>query len=696
MLEIAARIARCRAIKNATVVPSVASVTARCVLASRAAKSARIAASMTSFARYRAFGARASRGDGVASIARRRRAKTQTLERARSTLDLKPPRETREPGAVDRTRVFRTSIETGRVDARATARRRDTATPRAMETDAYATPERRRARASEPSTSAARARGKTGHRGAGASPRGRAGVNGSERDARLDDDSAAPMDSGMELRAEDDDNDPFIAQLSQIAHEPRVHVGEENAAATAYCAGRRSRGKTFNDPVHGHMYFNPKLCDVIDTPQMQRLRELKQLGTSYYVFPGAGHNRFEHSLGTCHLANTVFESIKRSAPRHGLGLTVEDKLCVQLAGLCHDMGHGPFSHVFDNEFLPLRHGWDPKVVAPWNHERMGVDMFSWCLDDNHIDLEPQVVRRVCDFITSNEEGAKEKRFLFDIIANKQNGIDVDKFEYLLRDSYQAGVRMSVDTMRLTSHMKVIDDRICFKSSEANNVYALFHSRASMHQSVYTHKKAKAVEYMVVDALVEADIAWNGRISNSIWSVEDFIAMDDTLLKQIEFCDDPALAKARDIVRRIRRRELYRFVNEYTVPEDQVVDFKPVEAKDITSCQGTNNIPGGLKPDDIIVQCLKIDYGQKGHKDPVENVRFFHYWDDETSCSIAKEQISSLLPRNFVHRVVRVFSRRREPEYIEATAQAFSNFQRRQLGKEAQITPVKRQRFSNDS
>lgn len=609
---------------------------------------------------------------------------------------MKPPRETREPGAVDRTRVFRTSIETGRVDARATARRRDTATPRAMETDAYATPERRRARASEPSTSAARARGKTGHRGAGASPRGRAGVNGSERDARLDDDSAAPMDSGMELRAEDDDDDPFIAQLSQIAHEPRVHVGEENAAATAYCAGRRSRGKTFNDPVHGHMYFNPKLCDVIDTPQMQRLRELKQLGTSYYVFPGAGHNRFEHSLGTCHLANTVFESIKRSAPRHGLGLTVEDKLCVQLAGLCHDMGHGPFSHVFDNEFLPLRHGWDPKVVAPWNHERMGVDMFSWCLDDNHIDLEPQVVRRVCDFITSNEEGAKEKRFLFDIIANKQNGIDVDKFEYLLRDSYQAGVRMSVDTMRLTSHMKVIDDRICFKSSEANNVYALFHSRASMHQSVYTHKKAKAVEYMVVDALVEADIAWNGRISNSIWSVEDFIAMDDTLLKQIEFCDDPALAKARDIVRRIRRRELYRFVNEYTVPEDQVVDFKPVEAKDITSCQGTNNIPGGLKPDDIIVQCLKIDYGQKGHKDPVENVRFFHYWDDETSCSIAKEQISSLLPRNFVHRVVRVFSRRREPEYIEATAQAFSNFQRRQLGKEAQITPVKRQRFSNDS
>ena len=511
------------------------------------------------------------------------------------------------------------------------------------------------------------------------------------------DDSAAPMMTEARLDADafgdESDDDPFIAQLSQIAHEPRVHVGEE-ARGVFGRGARRARGKTFNDPVHGHMYFNPTVCDVIDTAQMQRLRDLKQLGTSYFVFPGAAHNRFEHSLGTCHLANTVFESIKRSAPKKGLGLTSEDKLCVQLAGLCHDMGHGPFSHVFDNEFLPLRHGWDLKQSeAPWNHERMGADMFQWCLDDNHIDLDPSVVRRVCDFITSNEDGAKEKRYLFDIIANKQNGIDVDKFEYLLRDSFQAGVRMNVDTMRLTSHMKVIDDRICFKSSEIMNVYSLFHSRATMHQSVYTHKKAKAVEYMVVDALVEADVAWNSKISDSIWDVKEFIKMDDTLLKQIENSNEAALGKARDIVRRIRRRELYRFVNEYTVPEERVADFKPVLASDITACQGTNNIPGGLKPDDIIVQNLKIDYGKK-HRNPVDSVRFFHYWDDEKSISIPKEQVSSLLPHTFVQRTVRVYSRSRDDDYVDAVAQAFTNFQRQNLGQEQQITPSKRQRTAD--
>jgi len=517
------------------------------------------------------------------------------------------------------------------------------------------------------------------------------------RDAREDDSAAvcdALSDEGRQEYGEDVDDDPFIAQLSQIAHEPRVCVGEEARGNAPGARSRRTRGKTFNDPVHGHMYFAPVICDVIDTAQMQRLRDLKQLGTSYFVFPGAAHNRFEHSLGTCHLANTVFESIKRSASKKGLGLTGEDKLCVQLAGLCHDMGHGPFSHVFDNEFLPLRHGWDLRNdKAPWNHEQMGAEMFEWCLEDNHIDLDARIARRVCDFITSNEDAAKEKRYLFDIIANKQNGIDVDKFEYLLRDSFQAGVRMNVDTMRLTSHMKVIDDRICFKSSEIMNVYSLFHSRAMMHQSVYTHKKAKAVEYMVVDALIEADVAWNSKISNSIWDVKEFIKMDDTLLKQIENSEEASLSKARDIVRRIRRRELYRFVNEYTVPEERVENFKPVTAAEVTACQGSNNVPGGLRPDDIIVQNLKIDYGKK-HRNPVDSVRFFHYWDDETSISIPKEQVSSLLPHTFVQRTVRVFSRSRDEEYVEAVAEAFTNFQRKHLGQEQQITPLKRQRAAD--
>lgn len=93
------------------------------------------------------------------------------------------------------------------------------------------------------------------------------------------------------------------------------------------------------------------LCwDVIDTEEFQRLRDLKQLGSAYFVFPGASHNRFEHSIGVSYLAGKTVERFRTRQPE--LELTEEDARCVRIAGLCHDIGHGPFSHVFDNEFIP--------------------------------------------------------------------------------------------------------------------------------------------------------------------------------------------------------------------------------------------------------------------------------------------------------------------------------------------------------
>lgn len=96
-----------------------------------------------------------------------------------------------------------------------------------------------------------------------------------------------------------------------------------------------------------------------------------------------------------------------------------------------------------------------------------------------------------------------------------------------------------------------------------NLYELFHTRASLHHRVYTHKKAKAIEYMVVDVLCEADRAWGNSISQSVFSPADFSMLDDTVLKRIEISTDESLRPAQAILKRLRRRELYRYVNEFT-------------------------------------------------------------------------------------------------------------------------------------
>lgn len=496
----------------------------------------------------------------------------------------------------------------------------------------------------------------------------------------------------------DEDMDQFVT-MSQLQHQqpmfPAEAADDEQNPSRGWTT--RRRGKVINDPVHGHMYFPGIVVDAIDTPQVQRLRELKQLGTSYYVFPGASHNRFEHSLGTAHLATNMFDALRtRASSDVRDALTGADRVAVQLAGLCHDLGHGPFSHVFDNEFLPRRvAGWHAGDEPPWNHEAMGADMFRWMVDDNGMDLDKGVIDRVCDLITSSnvESATPGTKFLWDIVANKRNSIDVDKFEYLLRDQHSTGVKGNVDVGRLMSFMKVIDDQICFKASEVYNVYDLFHTRANMHQKVYTHKKAKAIEYMIVDALVEADVAWDSEISKSIWDVNEFIRLDDTILKRIEWSKESKLQKGRDLVRKIRRRELYQYVNDFAVPEEDIIGFKPVTEVDITSCQGDNNIPGGLRPDDIIIQNVKIDYSMKS-KNPVDSVKFFQDYGDTHSFHIDKSKVSLLLPNSFIERKVRVFSKSKDPMYVEAAAKAFENYQRRMYKQELQLTPMRKRARSS--
>ncbi|CAH2292618.1 deoxynucleoside triphosphate triphosphohydrolase SAMHD1 [Pelobates cultripes] len=352
--------------------------------------------------------------------------------------------------------------------------------------------------------------------------------------------------------------------------------------------------KVFNDPIHGHIEMHPLLVRIIDTPQFQRLRYIKQLGGSYYVFPGACHNRFEHSIGVGYLAGCLVRSLHERQPE--LQINKRDMLCVQIAGLCHDLGHGPFSHMFDGRFMPLA---CPK--RNFKHETASVKMFDHLIESNNLEdimtkhglcLPEDLIfikEQIAGPLSSEEEQhfdssqnnsswpyrgrTEEKCFLYEIVANKRNGIDVDKWDYFARDCHHLGIQNNFDYNRFLKFARVCTvgnkKHICTRDKEVGNLYDMFHTRNCLHRRAYQHKVGNIIETMITDAFLKADphIKIEGldgkfyTISGSVDDMEAYTKLTDNIFQQILYSSDPKLSESRDILRKVELRQLYKYVGQ---------------------------------------------------------------------------------------------------------------------------------------
>nr|CAD1838282.1 unnamed protein product [Ananas comosus var. bracteatus] len=459
------------------------------------------------------------------------------------------------------------------------------------------------------------------------------------------------------------------------------------APAPEHAAGSVDRRflKQVFDNVHGSISLDPLSLKFIDTEQFQRLRDLKQLGLTYMVYPGAVHTRFEHSLGVYRLAGEAVQCL-RTYQGSELDIDHFDIQTVKLAGLMHDIGHGPFSHLFEHGFL--------SQVLPgsnWSHEQMSVQLVDYIVDEHHIDIDANCLKIVKEMIIASsniakEKSAKEKLFLYDIVANGRTGIDVDKFDYIGRDCRACGLGCNFQFNRLLEGMRVMDNEICYPAKEYLTIHKLFATRADLHRTVYTHAKVKAVELMLVDALLKA----NDYLQISPCSLDpaEFWKLDDTLLKTIEIADSKKLQESRDIIRRIRRRDLYQFCNEYAVPKDKIEHFKDITPQDIICCQVAGGVQ--LKEEDVAVSNVKIDL-TRGRDNPIESINFFKDYDSDKKFSISDDRISCLLPTCYQDRIVRVYAKK--PELVEAISEAFENLQLKMYGVKKQVheTPEKKKR-----
>lgn len=240
-------------------------------------------------------------------------------------------------------------------------------------------------------------------------------------------------------------------------------------------------------PIYGKIPLDGLATGIVATREFQRLANIHQLGLCHVTL-GCNHNRFQHSLGVYHLADLVLQRIAIRA-----NISARQASLIKIAALLHDVGHGPWSHFFD---MVLTKNYPNNCFA--HHETRScliVDRIAELYPDLGISRADAVyIKSVID-PDINHVGISHQ-----IVNNKINGIDVDKMDYLVRDSYHLGFGIRFCLQQLIDNITIDNARIVFDISQLQNVYAIYHDRYLLHQKFYNTVQIKMLEYAMFDVM----------------------------------------------------------------------------------------------------------------------------------------------------------------------------------------------------
>ncbi len=260
-----------------------------------------------------------------------------------------------------------------------------------------------------------------------------------------------------------------------------------------------NKRKIINDPVHGFIEISSELVfDLIEHPVFQRLRRIKQLGLTNFVYPGATHTRFQHALGAAHLMKSGIDVIRQK----GHNITSEESEGAILAILLHDIGHSPFSHAL--EF---------SIIEGITHEHMSSVYF---------DVLNRQYNGHLDTAISIFNGSCRKKFLHQLVSGQ---LDVDRLDYLKRDSFYTGVTEGViGSERIIKMLNVHNDMLVIDAKGIYSIEKFLIARRLMYWQVYFHKTVIAAEYLLVMLLRRArELALGGEKLFSTPPLEYFLS-----------------------------------------------------------------------------------------------------------------------------------------------------------------------------
>lgn len=374
-----------------------------------------------------------------------------------------------------------------------------------------------------------------------------------------------------------------------------------------------NKRKIFNDPVYGFVsYPHDILYDLIDHPYFQRLRRIKQMGFSEYIYPGAVHTRFHHALGALHLMTQAIDVLRSK----DVDISNEESEAVCIAILLHDIGHGPYSHALEGKLIPI------------HHEELSV-MIMHKLNqefDGKLEMAIQIF-----------QNQYPKKYLYQLVSGQ---LDMDRMDYLNRDSFFTGVAEGViGYERIIKMLNVFNDQLVVEEKGIYSVEKFLMARRIMYWQVYLHKTSIAIEKMLVlffELLKENfDALDQGKLSeplkhiiqnsNSIHSqkgvaelLENYLKLDDIdIMSAIKYCEKSNIKVLSFVASGILNRNLFKIntskkefardlIDDVRQKNVRSLGFTPKESVRLTILGYETNQAYSASKNEILIQMKTAD------------------------------------------------------------------------------------------
>ena len=315
------------------------------------------------------------------------------------------------------------------------------------------------------------------------------------------------------------------------------------------------------DSIYGVISISELAHQIIQHSIFQRMNQICQLGSLQFIYHYANHTRFSHSIGTSHLARKFATALSEKHP----SITPLEILCVEIAGLCHDLGHGPFSHLFDKLLLEMK-------CENAHHEYRSIILTRHILNDlKNTELDESHVELILYFIDTEkythmydiDKLPQYTKGLEQIVNNAITLLDVDKLDYIERDRRALRLdhlQSTIDIDHLFEECHIVNDNLHFNVASKETIDNVIYRRHMLYAEFYYSLKAKAVDRMLNDALQLANREFNFVECASLKSVdhyEAFIKMTDMYV--IELVLNSKIPLAVQLIERIISDDLYKLI-----------------------------------------------------------------------------------------------------------------------------------------